>query len=148
MPVQPWVMRPSRVTPVASTKPSASPPAAKRAWCWWCQSWTAPSTAEYWHIGESTTRLRSVRPRRVSGVNSAGIGMPGPIGLLGGLLDLAAALAVDRIHQHIDLLHHGFQLLHPRLAFLAQLLEGGERRAHVADRIAGGGAERLGVALV
>ena len=30
MPVQPWVMRPSRVTPVASTKAAASPPAAKR----------------------------------------------------------------------------------------------------------------------
>ena len=71
-PVQPWVMRPSRVTAVASTKAAPTPPSANRAWCRRCQSCTAPSTAWYWHIGETTMRLRSSRPRRRSGVNRCG----------------------------------------------------------------------------
>jgi hypothetical protein len=32
-----------------------------------CQSVTWPSCAEYWHIGEMTTRLRSRTPRSSSG---------------------------------------------------------------------------------
>ena len=72
-PVQPWVMRPSRVTAVASTKAAPNPPSANLAWCRKCQSCTAPSTAWYWHIGETTMRLRSSRPRRRSGVNSSGV---------------------------------------------------------------------------
>ena len=42
----------------------------------------------------------------------------------------------------------GCSFLTPRLAFLAEFLEGGERRAHIADRIAGGRGQRLGIALV
>src|SRR5688572_31470790 len=37
-----------------------------------CQSVIDPSRAEYWHMGETTTRLGSVMPPRSSGVKSLG----------------------------------------------------------------------------
>src|SRR5450432_2353231 len=38
-----------------------------------CQSVAAPSTAEYWHIGETTMRLASVSLRSENGVKSGGV---------------------------------------------------------------------------
>jgi len=35
-----------------------------------CQSLASPSSAEYWHMGDTTVRLRSVRPRNVKGEKS------------------------------------------------------------------------------
>src|SRR3954463_14851051 len=61
-------MRPSRVTCVASTMTSPAPEYAR--WPRWtkCQSLMLPSSAEYWHIGETTMRLGSVTPPSVMGV--------------------------------------------------------------------------------
>ncbi len=72
MPTSPWLIRPSAVTPVASTNTAPAPPRAKRPRWTRCQSCTTPSTAAYWHIGEMTTRLRRVTSPMVMGVNSLG----------------------------------------------------------------------------
>lgn len=37
--------------------------------CIRCQSDAQPSRAEYWHMGDITTRLGSVKPRSFIGVN-------------------------------------------------------------------------------
>ena len=71
-PVQPSVMRPSGLTPVASPITRPAPPTARLPRCTRCHSCGTPSTAEYWHMGETTTRFGSVTPRRVSGVSSGG----------------------------------------------------------------------------
>src|SRR5437762_8302954 len=67
-------MRPSRVTPVASTTSMPGPDSA--SWPRWmrCQSVIAPSSAEYWHIGETTMRFGSVTPPSWIGVNNLGCG--------------------------------------------------------------------------
>src|SRR5882762_10839890 len=67
-------MRPSRVTCVASTISSPAPEYAR--WPRWmrCQSFMQPSSAEYWHIGETTMRLGSVTPPSWMGVKSLGSG--------------------------------------------------------------------------
>ena len=36
-----------------------------------CQSVATPSSAEYWHIGDTTTRFFNVRPRSLIGENRA-----------------------------------------------------------------------------
>src|SRR5512134_1011378 len=74
MPVQPCVMRPSRVTPVFSTTNRPAPEQAKVPTCTVCQSVMEPSSAEYWHIGETTMRLGSVTPPSSIGVKSLGRG--------------------------------------------------------------------------
>ena len=61
-PVQPCVMRPSRVTPVASIITSPAPEIAMLPRCTRCQSVMLPSSAEYWHIGDTATRFGSVMP--------------------------------------------------------------------------------------
>src|SRR5882762_3771168 len=63
-------MRPSRVTCVASTISSPAPEYAR--WPRWmrCQSFMQPSSAWYWHMGETTTRLGSVMPPSWIGVKS------------------------------------------------------------------------------
>src|SRR5262245_40426595 len=73
-PVQPCVMRPSRVTPVASTTTMPGPDSA--SWPRWirCQSVIEPSSAEYWHIGDTTMRFGSVTPPSWIGVKSLGCG--------------------------------------------------------------------------
>lgn len=48
-----------------------APDVIMEAMCSKCQSVAQPSRALYWHIGEMTSRLRSVRPRSVSGWNGA-----------------------------------------------------------------------------
>src|SRR5688572_4268958 len=67
-------MRPSGVTPVASTTNSPAPEQAKVPRCTVCQSVIEPSSAEYWHIGETTMRLGSVMPPSSIGVKSLGGG--------------------------------------------------------------------------
>ena len=47
------------------------PTARARLMCVMCQSWPAPSRAEYWHIGATTMRLARVRPRSLMGENNA-----------------------------------------------------------------------------
>src|SRR6185295_1266847 len=66
-------MRPSGSTAAASVNISAAPPVAILPRCTKCQSSAMPSRAEYWHIGEMTTRFLRVMPRRVSGENSSGL---------------------------------------------------------------------------
>src|SRR5690349_7032856 len=67
-------MRPSRVTPVASTMKRPAHEIAN--WPTWksCQSVMEPSSALYWHIGETTTRFGSVMPPSWMGVKSLGCG--------------------------------------------------------------------------
>src|SRR5258706_13210166 len=67
-------MRPSRVTLVFSTTNRPAPEQAMLPRCARCQSVMEPSSAEYWHIGETTTRLGSVMPPSWMGSNSLGGG--------------------------------------------------------------------------
>src|SRR6185503_13478244 len=71
MPVQPCVIRPRRSTPVASTTTSAAPEFASMPRCVMCHGLGTPSSAEYWHIGATTTRLASSRPLILYGEKSA-----------------------------------------------------------------------------
>src|SRR3977135_1114657 len=63
-------MRPSAVTADASVITSAAPPTARDPRCTRCQSDANPSVLEYWHIGDTTTRWGSVRPRVTNGSKS------------------------------------------------------------------------------
>src|SRR5580704_8691927 len=60
---------------VASAITMPAPPAAFAPRFWMCQSSPRPSVALYWHIGETTMRLRAVTERNVMGWNSNGVGM-------------------------------------------------------------------------
>ena len=62
-PRQPAVMRPIASTWVASMQNIAAPESERLLMWVKCQSVAAPSTAEYWHIGETMMRLESFRPR-------------------------------------------------------------------------------------
>ncbi len=53
-------MRPTRSTAVASITTSPAPVMASCIRCCRCQSPAVPSSAEYWHMGETATRLGSV----------------------------------------------------------------------------------------
>src|SRR6266436_7951643 len=66
-------MRPLASTAAASAKTSPAPPIANLARWAKCQSLASPSFAEYWHIGEITTRFLSVTPRSDIGVNKSGL---------------------------------------------------------------------------
>jgi hypothetical protein len=72
IPVSPGLMRPCAVTLVASTNNQAAPPTARLPRWTRCQSSGIPSTAEYWHMGETTIRFRSVTPRIVRGLSNIG----------------------------------------------------------------------------
>ena len=76
-PMSAGLMRPRASTPVASTNTRPAPPRAKRPRCTRCQSWATPSTALYWHMGETAIRLRRVRPLNVRGRSSKGWDMRG-----------------------------------------------------------------------
>ena len=52
-------MRPSAATWVASVMTSPAPPSARLPRCTRCQSLGVPSSLEYWHMGDTTTLLRS-----------------------------------------------------------------------------------------
>src|SRR5665213_621590 len=60
-------MRPERSTWVASTITNAAPELASMPRCTRCQSLAQPSSAEYWHIGDTTRRLASSRPASFRG---------------------------------------------------------------------------------
>jgi hypothetical protein len=62
-------MRPSGLTEDASTMMRLAPPVANAPKWTWCHWFTTPSTAEYWHIGETQRRSKTVRERRVMGLN-------------------------------------------------------------------------------
>ena len=82
IPVSPGEIRPSRTTAVASVKTSDAPPTARLPRCTSCQLFGIPSSAEYWHIGETTIRFRNVTERCVNGVKRAtGATTPPPHGL-------------------------------------------------------------------
>src|SRR6266850_8463655 len=74
MPRSCGLMRPSAVTAVASVITSAAPPTAREPRWTRCQSLANPSWLEYWHIGETTMRWGSVRPREGKGSKRLGIG--------------------------------------------------------------------------
>ena len=64
-------MRPSGVTAVASMVRRPAPESARLPRCMTCQSVAHPFSAEYWHIGAMTIRLRNVSDPIRKGVNSA-----------------------------------------------------------------------------
>src|SRR2546425_9619446 len=72
MPVHHGLIRPCRLPSVTSAITSPAPPTARLPRLTRCQSFGVPSSAEYWHIGETTTRLGSTSSRRRSGVNIGG----------------------------------------------------------------------------
>lgn len=77
-PAQPGVIRPSGLTQTISVMTRPAPPRARAPrWTRW-KSPGVPSAAEYMSIGETTTRLRRVSPRRVKGVNIGGVSGPVP----------------------------------------------------------------------
>ena len=63
-------------TAVASMKTMPAPPAARLPRWTRCQSLEKPSSAEYWHMGETPMRLRKVISRRVSGSRSITVRLP------------------------------------------------------------------------
>ena len=68
------LIRPSGATAVASTTTSPTPPAARLPRWTRCQSLASPSSELYWHMGDMTTRLRSVTPRIESGLSRSTCG--------------------------------------------------------------------------
>src|SRR5258706_8378369 len=128
-------MRPSRVTPVASTITRPAPEQAMLARWARCQSFMLPSSAEYWHIGDTAMRFGSVTAPSSSGSNSLGSGNRDPFfreHLAQRLRERhrAGLVAVDaqRVRRHRDalatqagdvaLLDHGEHLLHRSLPVL------------------------------
>src|SRR5882672_3318840 len=69
MPAHFGEMRPSGLTSVISHITSPAAPSENEPRCIRCQSLAEPLLELYWHIGDTTTRLGSVRPRRVIGEN-------------------------------------------------------------------------------
>src|SRR3982750_2806213 len=72
MPAHPYVLRARSSTAVSSQNTIAAPPSANLPRCTRCQSVGPPSSDEYWHIGDTTTRLRAVRPRGGRGKKNSG----------------------------------------------------------------------------
>src|SRR5919108_3081908 len=72
IPVQPGEIRPSCETSVISQKTSPAPPIARLPRWTKCHSFGMPSSATYWHIGDTTTRLRNTMSRSLNGVNIGG----------------------------------------------------------------------------
>ena len=68
-------MRPIAETAVASIV--NMPALDSRSWpqCTMCQSVAQPSTAEYWHIGDTTMRFASVSLRSLKGEKRWGLDM-------------------------------------------------------------------------
>jgi hypothetical protein len=65
-------MRPSGETALASAMTNPAPPTAREPRCTKCQSVAAPSTEEYWHMGDTPMRLRKVTDLMVKGSNKWG----------------------------------------------------------------------------
>src|SRR6478752_5850781 len=64
-------MRPIASTWVASMQNIAAPERLRLLMWVKCQSVGTPSSAEYWHIGDTTIRFFKVRPRSLIGENRA-----------------------------------------------------------------------------
>src|ERR1044071_6110495 len=62
-------MRPAGSTAVCSTMTSPAPDSDSEPRCCRCQSFAAPFSALYWHIGDTAMRLTRVRPPIVNGEN-------------------------------------------------------------------------------
>src|ERR1700722_15632149 len=62
-------MRPAGSTAVASRTNTPAPDSDSEPRCWRCQSVAEPSTALYWHIGETAMRFARVTPPSVIGAN-------------------------------------------------------------------------------
>src|SRR6202162_3890699 len=62
-------MRPGGSTAVCSTMTSPAPDSDSEPRCWRCQSFAAPFSALYWHIGDTAIRLARVMPPSLSGSN-------------------------------------------------------------------------------
>src|SRR6476659_8619275 len=62
-------MRPAGSTAVCSTMTSPAPDSDSEPRCWRCQSFAAPFSALYWHIGDTAMRLTRVRPPIVNDEN-------------------------------------------------------------------------------
>src|SRR3954469_9393358 len=77
-------MRPVASTAVASMHSMPAPDNASVPRCTTCHSLALPSSEEYWHIGDTTTRLGRVTPRSVIGENSMLMGISESEGGLGG----------------------------------------------------------------
>jgi len=60
---------------VASVNTMPGPAAALAPKVCTCQSQPSPSSALYWHIGDTAIRLRAVMERKVMGWNSSGTAM-------------------------------------------------------------------------
>src|SRR5258706_9098542 len=71
-------MRPSRSTAVASTTSKPAPELASEPRCIMCQAVAEPSSAEYWHMGETMMRLARSSFRRLADENSVLVLMMGP----------------------------------------------------------------------
>src|SRR4051812_41327749 len=69
--MQPWVMRPRRSTCVASTMTRPAPELASMPRWARCQSVAVPSSALYWHIGDTTMRLVNSALPSLMGVKRA-----------------------------------------------------------------------------
>ncbi len=73
------MIRPISSTWVASMQNIAAPDSASVLMWVKCQSLAEPSSAEYWHIGDTMMRLESLRPRSSIGENRVLMrGYPGP----------------------------------------------------------------------
>src|SRR5262244_1415798 len=73
-------MRPSGATAVASIIKRPAPETERLPRWRRCQSLALPSSALYWHIGETTMRLGRVMSRKLSGVKRGlGIGAHAPV---------------------------------------------------------------------
>src|SRR5712664_2741610 len=68
-PRSPGVLRPIASTAVASMQSMPAPDNAMVPKWIMCHGVAAPSFATYWHIGDTTTRLGKVMPRRLNGEN-------------------------------------------------------------------------------
>lgn len=60
-------------TAVASVMTRPCPPIANDPSHCWCQAFTTPSTAEYWHIGDIQSRFLNSTPRNVIGLKRSDI---------------------------------------------------------------------------
>src|SRR3954469_23335361 len=113
MPVSPCVIRPRRSTAVASMNTMPAPPCANLPRWTRCQSVTWPSTAEYWHIGETTMRFLVLTPRKAISSNSMALAGLAEIGLaIERQRSLALELArVDGFAEEVQLDRHVVRVL-------------------------------------
>src|ERR1700684_2635709 len=74
-------MRPPASTAAASVKTSPAPPTARLPKWTRCQSLLNPSSLEYWHMGETKTRLGTVTPDNWMGENKSDLDKESPLGI-------------------------------------------------------------------